>query len=172
MSEKTCLSCSKKKALLECGVCHETVCKYCAQIVEDEQFSFLPEIPEKLSYTTYCIPCFDINVAADLEEYNRIMEAAKEIHVFDIGQGKETRLIKRIEDPVSVVDCPDRQEAILRLAFFAAQKNFNSLLDMNLTSRKVREGSRQRAIWSGTAIPAQVDSQKLLKDRAVWDNPN
>ncbi|MBC7742525.1 MAG: hypothetical protein H7061_10020 [Bdellovibrionaceae bacterium] len=172
MEKLTCYLCHKPKATLYCGACTEAICKGCAQFLNDDTFSFLARIPASLKHTTYCEPCFHNTVEPELAAYNRILERAKNIMVFSKTQSKETRLIKRIEDPVKVIDCPDHDETILRLAFFAAQANYNAIVDVELVSEKVKNGSYQTSKWAGVAIPAQVNDAKLLKDRSSWSDPN
>lgn len=92
--------------------------------------------------------------------------------VFMKAQFKETRLIKRLEDPISVVACADYDETLLRLAFRAAQLNYNGIIDVDITSKKVRTGNYQTSVFSGTAIPANVREDKLIKDRSNWSSPN
>lgn len=96
--------------------------------------------------------------------YDRMMEQAKNIHVYEKTQGKETRFIKRGKELYKVVDCPDRSQAVLRLAFFAAGDGYNALVDVNLSSEKVRDESYQKLKWSGTARPANI------KERMQSDN--
>ena len=172
MEKLTCYLCQKPKATLHCGLCTESICKGCAQFLNDDTFSFLPHIPNHIKFTTYCEPCFHKNVEPELEAYNQTLERAKNILVFSKTQSKETRLIKRIEDPVRVIDCPDHDETILRLAFFAAAANFNAIVDVELSSEKVKNGSYQTSKWAGVAIPAQVNDAKLTKDRSSWSDPN
>ncbi|MCC2677947.1 MAG: hypothetical protein K0R29_523 [Pseudobdellovibrio sp.] len=100
------------------------------------------------------------------------METAKNILVFEISQGKETRLIKRKEAKLVVEECPDRDETMLRLAFQAAEKGFNAIIDVDIKSKKVKEGKYQHTMYSGTAIPANVTDNKLVKDRSIWSDPN
>jgi hypothetical protein len=100
------------------------------------------------------------------------MEAAKEILVYEKSQGKETRLIKRIAKPVSVDHCADRNETILRLAFQAALAGYNGIIDVDLKSEKVRDGSYQTTRWSGTGVPTNIESRRIVRDRSIWSNPN
>ena len=152
--------------------CAESICKTCARFLDEETFSFFKKIPEVLSHTTYCEPCYHANVEPEFPKYAEIIEKAKNILVFAKSQGKETRLIKRLEDPIEVKDCNDHDEAIMRLAFLAAQSGYNSIIDMDLKSEKIRTGSYQTSVWTGTAIPAQVNDAKLIKDRSTWSDPN
>ncbi len=172
MEKFTCCTCQKPKANLVCEICESHLCKYCAQFTDEETFSFLPEIPPDLRHTTYCGPCYNDKVAPALADYLKTMEAAKEIMVFDKKQGKETRLIKRLEDPISVSDCADESETVLRLAFLAAQKKLNAIVDVDLSSEKIKNGSFRTTKWRGTAVPCYVNPEKLLKDRALRQNPN
>ena len=172
MEKKICYLCQKPKATLDCGICSEAICKSCTRFLDEDSFSFLKKVPQKLSHTTYCEPCFHSDVEPQFENYNRTLETAKNIAVFMKNQGKETRLIKRLEEPVQVVNCADHDETLLRLAFFAAEKGYNAIIDVELKSEKVRNGSYQTSSWTGTAVPTQVDDAKLMKDRSIWSNPN
>ncbi len=156
MNNQTCSTCEKAKSTLECGLCHAVLCKYCAQFLEEESFSFLKVIPSELSHSVYCGSCFAEKVAPELETHQQLLERAKNIIVYESTQGKETRLIPRKEKPVTVKDCADREETLLRLAFFAAQANYNAIVDVNLTSVKVKTGSYQTTKWSGTGVPVNV----------------
>lgn len=158
--ENSCCSCFNAKASLECGLCHQAVCKKCAQFLAEDSFSFLAKVPEQLTHTVYCPQCFDAQVAAPLAEYNETMEKAKNISIYFKEQSKETRLLSRKEAPVKVENCPDREETLLRLAFFAAHKKFNGLIDVELISKKIREGSYQTQSWSGSAIPVNLDARR------------
>jgi hypothetical protein len=100
------------------------------------------------------------------------MERARETLVYFKSQSKETRLINRTEKPVFVKDCPDHDELVLRLAFFAARAGFNSIIDVLVESKKVKVNSYQTTVWSGSGIPAQTHAKKLVKDRSIWQNPN
>lgn len=132
----------------------------------------MKEIPEELTHSTYCIPCFDEKVAAPLAAYNESLAQAKSILIFDKTQGKETRFIKRKERPVKVMNCLDEEEAMMRLAFLAVEMGYNGVVDVNITSEKVRVGGYQTLKWSGTGIPTEIEERKLMKDRALWQNPN
>lgn len=156
-----CCVCQKPKANLVCGICQSAVCKKCAQFTEEDSFSFLDKIPPHLTHGTYCGPCFDAKVAPELASYAETMEKAKDVAVFFKDQGKETRLIKRSNEVFRVKDCLDRDETLLRLAFFAAQKDFNSVIDVDLVSEKIRSGTYQTQRWSGTAVPANISDKKI-----------
>jgi hypothetical protein len=156
MEKSICITCQKPKAQLNCGICHQSVCKYCAQFVDGKFFSFLKQVPEFLLHEVYCGPCFDEKVQPEVDKYNQIMEAAKNILVFSKTQGKETRLMSRKEPIVKVTDCADENEATLKLAFFAAQAHFNAIIDVDITFRKIKNGSYQYLLWNGEARPTNV----------------
>jgi hypothetical protein len=149
-----CISCLKPKANLNCGICKEFVCKSCAQFIDENTFSFLQKIPAPLSHTVYCGNCFDDNVKSEIDSYNQTMEDAKNIAVFSKSQGKETRLFSRKEELFKIIDCKDHDEAILRLAFYAAQAHFNTIIDLDITFKKVKNGSYQYLLWSASARPS------------------
>jgi hypothetical protein len=156
-----CKTCRKPKANFSCGCCHEAVCKSCAHFLAEDTFSFLKKVPEELKHSTYCSHCLDEKVAAPLADYEATLERAKEVMVFTKDQTKLTGHLKRKEDPLHIEDCEDAEETILRLAFLAAQDNFNCLLDVNITHRKIIVGSHKKTIFSGTAIPITIDPKQV-----------
>lgn len=168
----SCCVCQKSKTGLVCGLCKEDVCKSCTEFLSEDSFAFLKKKPAHLAAGAFCVTCFNNTISAELSQYEAQVEQAKNILVFDISQSKETRFIKRKEAELKVVDCPDRDETIMRLAFLAAELGFNSIIDVDLKSKKVKDGKYQHALWTGTAIPANVTDKKLLKDRSLWSDPN
>jgi hypothetical protein len=167
-----CQTCHKSKAKLKCGIGHEDVCKSCAQFLEEDSFSFFAVVPENLRHSVYCPTCFDLHVAQAQRDYQELMGRARETLVYYKTQSKETRLIRRTEETVSVLDCQDHDELILRLAFFAAQAGFNSIIDVQVHSKKVKLNGYQTTVWSGSGLPANVKEKYLVKDRSIWQNPN
>jgi hypothetical protein len=165
MSQPQCSQCLKPKAKLKCGLCASDLCKTCANFLEEDQFSFLPEIPEELSKGIYCTNCFEEKVAPEIETYEGIMARARQVYIFNTTQGKETRLFKRTEAPLLVTDCADHNETVLRLAFLAARAHFNAVIDMDVNSKKYKDGSYTILKWTGTGIPTQVDGDYL--DRKI-----
>jgi hypothetical protein len=165
MSEKLCASCKKPKANRSCSLCQDDLCKSCTQFLDEEAFSFLKEIPEDLRHPTYCNPCFDEKVAPELASYEEIMERAKKIYVFFKTQRKPIPLVKKGRDPVEVKSCPDRDEIILRLAFFAAELSFNALIEVDITSEKIRNQGYEKLQYKATGFPAEIDVSKMYWDR-------
>jgi thiol-disulfide isomerase/thioredoxin len=104
MKSNLCSFCQRPKANYTCEMCQSTLCKACAQFLNEDSFSFLEKIPQELSFTTYCPPCYDTNVAAPLADYEAVKEKAKDVVVFFKEQGQATRLMRRKEHPVSVND--------------------------------------------------------------------
>jgi len=136
------------------------MCKTHTQFVTDT-FSFLTKIPKDLTHSTYCVNCFDEKVAEPLAEYEATMEKAKEVMMFTKDQTKMTGHLKRKEDAISVVDCEDEEEVVLRLAFQAAQMGYNCILDVNIKNRKIINGSHKKVIFSATAIPITIDPKQV-----------
>jgi hypothetical protein len=156
-----CKTCRKPKANFSCGLCEEPICKSCTQFLTEGSFSFLRKIPQELTHSSYCTSCFDEKVSAPLAEYEEIMDRAKEVMVFSKDQAKMTGHLKRKEDPFSVENVEDEQEAIMRLAFFAAQDNFNCLLDVQIKNKKIIVGSHKKTIFNATAIPITIDPKAV-----------
>ena len=172
MELSSCSSCQKPKAQLQCGSCHEAVCKKCAHFLEEGAFSFSTKVSEVLQHGVYCNSCFEYHVRAALENYNQEMELAKNIVVFSKSQSKETQHIRRSAERLVVENCVDRDETLLRLAFMAVQLKYNAVLDIELTAKKVKKDGYQTSIWRGTGTPVQLDERKLVRSKSLWDNPN
>lgn len=168
----SCCICQKSKTTLVCGICEQDLCKSCTEFVDSDQFSFMKTPPAFLKNSAFCKACYIEKIDPELIRYNEIMEAAREIAVFEITQGKETRFIKRLEEKLVVKNCADRDETVMRLAFFAAQMGYNSIVDTDIVAKKIREGSRQHTVYDGSAVPVNVSEDKLMKDRSFKSNPN
>jgi hypothetical protein len=164
MSEAICISCQKPRASTQCEVCAGALCKACVQFLEEGSFSFLEKLPEPLSHTSYCGRCFDAEVAPALASYNETLERANQVYVFFKTQKRQPKVLKRAKERIRVSSCPDRDETILRLAFRAAQASFNAVIETDVAAEKLRNGSYQKSSWSGSGVPAEVDSAKIERE--------
>lgn len=164
--------CGKSTSGLECGLCKTSLCKNCTEFLEPSDFTFFATLPEELAHGAYCSDCFISKVQPIIEQYNATLEAAKNINVYEKTQGKETRFLSRKEKPVSVENCPDRQEALLRLAFLTVQKGFNAVIDVKIDGKKVINAGYQTTVYFGSGVPSTVDERRVVKDRSIWQNPN
>lgn len=158
--DKLCISCRRPNSQLECENCHEPLCKSCEQFLDAATFSFLKELPKELSHTHYCPSCYSEHIEPALESYNEVMERAKQVYVF-FKTHKRTPPAKRAKEGVKVEACDDRNETILRLAFYAAQQDYNAIVEAEVLSEKIRDGAYQTTRWKGTGIPAQLDEKYL-----------
>jgi hypothetical protein len=107
-----------------------------------------------------------------MASYDETLQKARNILVYEKSQSKETRLMKRKTPPIAVQNCDDYDETVLRLAFLAAKAGFNAIIDVHVTSEKVRENSYQTTIFKGTAVPINLNPNHVARDRALWQNPN
>ena len=128
--------------------------------------------PEQAPTGTYCAACFEAKIVPEMQKYDEILERAGNIQVFDTTQGKESRLIKRSDVVYKVVDCEDRDETLMRLAFFAARDGYNTLVDVDLVYEKTRAGSFKIATWSGQGVPAVVPSKYLSPPPSTRRSPS
>ena len=164
MDTNLCSDCRKPKAIHACGVCEEPFCKKCSEIVSEEAFGFLSEVPEILTRKIYCRHCHDREVLPEKEKYDEILARAKEVFVFFKTQRKEIPLIRKSKVPVVVETCIDRDETILRLGFLAAEQNYNAIIEVDVNAKKIRNEAYQTSVWSGSAIPADVDGSKVERN--------
>lgn len=165
MSEATCDKCLTNNSTFTCGLCSESVCKKCVSFVNEEAFAFATHKPEVASHSAYCANCYDTQVAAEVQKYEDALEAARQVRVFFKGQGKSVRAlaVKKVEAPLTIKNCPDYNECILRLAYLAAENGFNILVDIDIKSEKVRNAGYVHLIWHGTGIPANVELSRFSR---------
>lgn len=146
-----------------CQCCQKEIPKKERQFVDDETFAFFDQLPEGVNEGIYCFECFALHVQPALDRYSEILEAAKNVNMFYLTQSKESRFVRRLEAPITVADCTDKDETILRLAFKAVLAGKNALLDVDLKSHKILDGRYQTSIWSGRAVPANIDEVQLQR---------
>ncbi len=160
-SDMECVNCRKPNATLQCECCEEPTCKKCVEFLAPDAFQFRVEVPEELKHSRYCGQCFDLHVAPELSLYEETLEQAKRVFVFFKTQRKSIPLIKKEKNPEWIEESPDRDETILKLAYISASRGFNAIMDVETTSKKVRNEAYQTSVWSGSGIPAQVDAARV-----------
>jgi len=156
-----CAFCGALKATHECGICGNAVCKECLQYVDTHSFSFFSKVPKELTLGNFCPPCFESKIAPQKEHYEELMEKAKDIYFLTKAYPGYIRVLQRHTKRVQVEACDDRRETIMRLAFFAAELGFNSIIEAEVESSKRRVGGYQSSTWTGSAMPAKIDGDQL-----------
>lgn len=92
------------------------------------------------------------------------MERAKSVYFFFTTQKMNLLpLLGKAKEGISVKNCADRNETILRLAFLAAQLNYNAVILAEVKSEKIRNEGYQKSSWSGVGVPANVDAERIEK---------
>lgn len=160
METGRCTSCVNTKAPYTCGKCQGPICKTCVQSLQKNSFPYLNPTPEDLTHKEYCVNCYSSYVGPALDNYNDTIERAKRVMVFHKGLSEETRLMSRAEKPLKLEGCEDKADATLRLAFLAAQKGFNSLIDVDVSPRKIRNAGFQTTKWRAIGVPLTLDEKK------------
>ncbi|MBX7149090.1 hypothetical protein K1X76_08380 [bacterium] len=158
----TCSSCLKSnlKQSYTCSLCHHILCKNCTQFLDNTSFSFLEIIPDNLKHSTYCGSCYDSTVAPAQETYNITLKKAENLFLFDKGD-KQVPLIKRSNGKITIENCEDKQNAVLKLAFLAAQKKFNAVVDIERFTKKLNKSGYQTTLYGITGYPAMIDESRL-----------
>jgi hypothetical protein len=146
---------------MTCTECGAPVCKKCVYFAEAESFPLLDAIPNELDEKYFCGECYNKQAVEVIENYEKLALLAQEFPYFSKAQTKETRLVSRSNPKISVKNCADRREVILKLAAKAIQQNCNVMIDVDLISEKIRNNGRQKTSWSGSAIPVVVDPEWL-----------
>lgn len=149
-----CVVCQLPKAQAVCGLCGGNVCKKCAEKFRPENLVFLSPLPDALSFKLYCGRCYDSKVAPQVQHYEALVDRARQVHVYYRHQSEETRLMSRIEKPLRTPPGKDRAQTLLHLAYLAVVQDFDTLIDVELRSEKVRDEGYQTTRWTGTGIPS------------------
>jgi hypothetical protein len=156
-----CASCESKKVKASCPLCEQTFCNSCLEWMTEEAFFLETARHERLSHSHYCCDCYQGEVADALALYEENAAKAREAFVFFTSQKKGIPLIRKANQSIQIKDNPDRDETILRLAYQAVLQGHNAIIDCEVKSEKQRHGGWQKMRWSGTAVPATVDENKL-----------
>jgi hypothetical protein len=93
------------------------------------------------------------------------MERAREVYVFFKTQKRAPLMLKKAKETVRVESCEDRDETILRLAFFAAEQGHNAVVGAEVTAEKIRNAGYQKSKWSGEGLPATIDREKFEREQ-------
>jgi hypothetical protein len=162
----TCASCTRRVATRECGLCQIDLCKRCVRFLDGDAFSFMKQIPPELTHSAYCEDCFSSTVEPALAELEADLARAQTVAIFTVNQRTHRLSYSASKERLSVKDCTDRKEALLRLAYFAVRSGHNSLMEVDVTSAKIRNGGYQTSLWQATGFAAQVDLAKLNREDA------
>lgn len=157
----TCSNCRKPNPTTQCGCCNEPLCKNCVEFLEAGSFSFLKTIPAELSHTQYCSVCFQKHVTPAQSKYEETMNLARNVYIFYLGRKGNLPVFEQSKRKLSVPQCSDRDEILLRLAFQAAELGYNAITETDVIRTKVRDGAYQTMSWSVTGYPAKVDVKKI-----------
>lgn len=160
VDKKLCLTCSSKKTAIQCSKCIEPSCKKCSFFIDEEEFFHLELLPDEIQGKTFCTACYHETVYGVLENSRELLERAKNVDVYGKEQGSETGLIKRIEKPIVIKDADDKEETLLRMAFYAVQKGYDTLVDVKIESKKTGVGTYKKLIWDGYAVPVDPKIKK------------
>jgi hypothetical protein len=158
-----CDSCRVNKATHSCGLCHAAICKSCTEFLDSEAFSFMKNVPSELKHQQYCSFCYSSTVQPAQEIYAETMRRARKIFIIDKPRRRPLPLLKSSKEILCIEKCADREETLLRLAFFAAEMGFNAVIKVNIAHKKIRNGGYQHTEWSGTGYPADLDGPRLEK---------
>ena len=159
-----CSVCRLPRASGECGACGAALCKACGQSPPPGSFELLPAIPPELAHRNYCPSCYDSRVEPALAGYGATLERARDVDFWPKSYRGAIPVLRKGRERVSVADRRDRSEVLLALGFRAAELGFNGLIDGEVSSRKVRNHGYQKMLWSGSALPCEIDRSRLPEE--------
>ncbi len=160
-SDLRCNSCRKPGAPFLCELCSEPTCKNCRHFLVEGSFAYKTHVPNSLKHTHYCGVCYDREVVPALDSYSETLEAAKNALFFFKTQVRPLPVIRRAAEPVRIQECADRDETVLRIGFLAIEAGYNSVIEAELKSEKIRHEGYQKSRWSGHGVPAEIDMVRL-----------
>lgn len=157
----SCVVCRAEKVIKTCALCKGAVCKDCVQYLSRQRFLFLPKPPNFMNHAQYCVTCFDSKIAPELAAYDAVVEEAKEVTVIVSTYRGQIPVIQKSPRVVEVRDHADKDEAILHLAYLARLGGWNSIIEVKLEPKKVRNHAFESTSWSGTALPAKINVERF-----------
>ncbi len=88
------------------------------------------------------------------------MDAARKINVFYKDSNSLFRIIRKSVRMLEVSEVTDRDDLVMRMAFMTAIAGYNSLVDVEISSKKVRNEGYQTQVWSGRGWSADIKSKE------------
>lgn len=137
------------------------MCEKCGAEPPRGAFQLQESAAPELKHLHYCPRCYTDRIEPALEKYVETLTLAREVFVFFVTQRKGIPLLKKSKETIRVTEQVDRDESILKLAFMAAERGFNAIIETDVKAVKKRNEGWQNNVWGGTAIPAQVDPAKM-----------
>jgi len=168
LEEQKCHQCQKPTTnAFVCPLCSTLSCKNCVSFTPASAFSFMKRIPTELSHPRYCSNCFATAISPALENYRETMARAKKVYIVERPPRKPLPILKRSTESLSVRDCTDRKETIMRLAFQSAALGFNAVVKVKVAYEKVRNAGYQKMMWHGTGSPVELDARRVEHNAKV-----
>jgi hypothetical protein len=155
-----CSRCQKPKSVFLCGVCADPICKSCTEFLEGD-FSYMKVLPLELQNSHFCQSCYISKVTPARQAFNEIMRRARTVTIFDKPLRRPPNILKSSKEFLQVADCLDQPDTFLRLAFFAAEMGFNSVMKVKVEYTKVRVAGYQNFKWAGSGFPAVLGPERL-----------
>jgi hypothetical protein len=156
-----CSICNAPKAPKNCSLCQASICKNCQIQLRSDAFLYRYPLPEKLSHLNYCARCYDEHVAAELAHYEVLAEQAKNVYFLTDSYLGYVRVLQSHTERISIPDCDDRREIILKMAYQAAELGYNALIKSRVESRSVNIDGYHSSRWKASALPAKIDEVQL-----------
>lgn len=159
--EQVCVDCGKSRVDSQCGICAGVVCRKCRVFLAEEEFPLETQRPPELTHTFYCGGCSAQVIEPFRQSYEQTVAAARDVNVFFKESKSTFRLKRKAQEPLRIEGSADRDHAILSLAFQAARAGYNSLVDVQVESKKQRNHGYQKSSWSSSGTPAEIRSYEL-----------
>ena len=153
--------CANPRNPQKCENCSAPVCKKCAHFLQSESFAFSDKVEKHLRHARYCVECFESIVQPALTKYDETMSAAKEVYFIPITYRGSVNVLQKHKEEVTVKDCIDRRETIMRLAFKAVELGYNSLVQGEVNREQVRNHAYQSSLWHGKGLPVNLDIERM-----------
>ncbi len=160
-----CTACRSPKAPLECGICHESLCKACDQL----GFTDLATLPPEIQAVHACSVCMNETIEPAIASYAALLERARGVYVFTTNQRKPLPILKRAKEFIETSGHADKDEATMALAIRAVRDGYNALIESEIVSSQVRNEGYQKKSWRAKARPAEVDAAKVERQAAQDD---
>jgi hypothetical protein len=125
-----------------------------------EEFLYETEPTKKPTGATYCGRCEDTVLLPLRQNYTDTFNAAKAVSVVPKNYRGRVTVIRKANVTLHTGPWADKSQAELALAFGAAKKGFNAILQADFFGKKVRNHGYQHTEWTGSAVPADIQERQ------------
>lgn len=161
-----------KKNVNPCASCQQLVCRDCRGFLDAETlFENDPELINQGQQLgqIFCSTCYESQALPLIQKRQELEANAQGVYYWSKSYRGRIPVLEKSSKVLTVAQCKDRGDAILRLSYEVAKHGYNGLLNLEVQSKKVRNEGYQKMAWSAQGLPVLIDKAEIERMEAVFN---